>query len=239
MVGMGGPYRRSMATTAVLWDIDGTLIRSNGVGAASFERAIESVLGAPVAARVAMAGKTDPQIALEWLVALEVAEPHRLVSAVLSELEAELSRSVSELRRLGQVLPGIPAILRRLSGRDDVVQSTCTGNIEPNAKTKLGAFGLERYVDVRLGAFGSDHADRDRLVAISIERMRQMRQVVPDTVWVVGDTPRDLRCARAAGARCLLVATGGYDTEQLRGLGADAVMEDLSDVEAVTELLAG
>ena len=92
---------------------------------------------------------------------------------------------------------------------------------------------------MEVGAFGSDDHDREQLVPVAIERLRRLRHrsVEPHQVWVVGDTPRDLACARAGGARCLLVATGRFALEELEGLGADAVLPDLTDTEPVTRLL--
>ncbi len=226
-----------MATTAVLWDIDGTLIRSNGVGAASFEQAIQTVTGSSITSRIPMAGKTDPQIAMEWLEALGVAQADELLPKVLAELQVALLQAEAELRRVGHVLPGILELLKRLDEHEKVLQSTCTGNIKPNAQTKLEAFGLSAFIDLEVGAFGSDHPDRNRLVPLSIERMRSLRDTEADTVWVIGDTPRDLECARAGGAKCLLVATGGYTLDQLLPLGADWVANDLSDAQSVAELL--
>ena len=230
--------------SAVLWDIDGTLIRSNGVGSLAFERAVTHVVGSPPAARVAMAGKTDPQIAREWLEALGAAAVgtaalDALVDEVLERLEHEMSVARHEMTSRGHVLPGVESLLERFRDDPKVVQTVLTGNIEPNARVKLEAFGIHVLVDLEVGAYGSDHPDRTRLVPVALGRVRQLRgaTVEPTRTWVVGDTPRDLLCARAAGARCLLVATGGYGEDDLAGLGADAVMADLSDVEAVAALL--
>jgi phosphoglycolate phosphatase-like HAD superfamily hydrolase len=114
-----------------------------------------------------------------------------------------------------------------------------TGNLEGNARTKLSAFGLERYLDLDVGAFGSDHHDRGRLVPFSLRRVRERYgwELEPGDVWVVGDTPRDLSAAQAGGARCLLVATGRSPAAELRELRAEAVLDDLSDVDRVLSLL--
>lgn len=226
---------------AVLWDIDGTLIRSNGVGSLAFERAVAHVVGSPPATRVAMAGKTDPQIAREWLEALEVGAEaiESLVAEVLERLEHELSAARHEMSARGHVLPGVVQLLERFRADPTIVQTVLTGNIRPNARVKLEVFNLDRLVDLDVGAYGSDDADRTRLVPVALARLRRLRGAVvePDRTWVVGDTPRDLLCARAAGARSLLVATGGYVEDDLAGLGADAVLADLSDVEAVSVLI--
>jgi phosphoglycolate phosphatase-like HAD superfamily hydrolase len=105
---------------------------------------------------------------------------------------------------------------------------------------KLAAFELTPWVDLEIGAFGSDDADRTALVPVALERARRLRglAVEPDDVWVVGDTARDLACARAGGVRCALVATGHAALDELRATDADAVLEDLSDVDGVVKLLS-
>ncbi len=92
-----------------------------------------------------------------------------------------------------------------------------TGNIAPNAVVKLAAFGLEKWLDLEAGAYGSDHEDRRDLVPIALERLASLRGVrlTPEETWVIGDTPRDFECAEAGGAHSLLVATGGYGLEEL------------------------
>lgn len=225
----------------MLWDIDGTLIRSNGVGALAFERSVASVVGAPPAVRVTMAGKTDPQIAREWLGALGAEPLDELVDEVLERLEVEMRSARQEMAARGHVLPGVATLLERFRSSRTVAQTVLTGNIAANARVKLETFELDLLVDLEVGAYGSDDADRTRLVPVALARLRQLRDTVvePAQTWVVGDTPRDLLCAQAAGARCLLVATGAFGKDDLDGLGADAVLADLSDVDAVWALLAG
>jgi phosphoglycolate phosphatase len=226
----------------VLWDIDGTLLRGGGVARDVFDEAVTAVLGRhPGDHRVHMGGKTDPQIALEILAyaALEVAEAAEHLPAVLAALERGLEAAVDEMRRHGFVLPGVPELLGALDADPSVRSTVLTGNTEANAAVKLAAFELTRWVDLEIGAFGSDDPDRTALVPVALERARRLRGLVLDRadVWVVGDTPRDLACARAAGVRCALVATGHSSIEELRATDADAVLEDLSDVDGVVKLL--
>jgi phosphoglycolate phosphatase-like HAD superfamily hydrolase len=118
--------------------------------------------------------------------------------------------------------------------------SVLTGNIAPNAVVKVSAFGLQEWLDLETGAFGSDSEDRKALVPIALGRLASLRgtRLRPDQAWVVGDTPRDFECAVAGGAHCLLVATGRYDHEELQQLGADAVLDDLADTGEVVSLLS-
>src|SRR5205085_898421 len=116
-------------------------------------------------------------------------------------------------------------LLPRLAAEPGVVQSVLTGNTRSNAALKLSVFGLDQWLDVDAGAFGSDHADRRELVPIAMARAadRHGRRFQPGEVWVVGDTAHDLACARAAGSHCALVATGHSCRDELDGIGADAV----------------
>lgn len=229
----------------LLWDVDGTLVHAGPVARAAFDLAVARALGRdPGEHGVVMSGKTDPQIAREILAALALSgeEVARHLPGVLAGLEGALAGAVDEIRRHGRVLPGVEHLLPRLHATPGVVQTVLTGNLASNAVVKLRAFGLDRWLDVEVGAYGSDHHDRRALVPLAVEKAstRSGHRFRPEEVWVIGDTPRDLGCARAAGVRCLLVATGGhYGYEELSALGADAVLPDLSDVEAVVELLLG
>jgi phosphoglycolate phosphatase-like HAD superfamily hydrolase len=120
-----------------------------------------------------------------------------------------------------------------------VRQTLVTGNIAANAAVKVGAFDLQDNLDFEVGAYGSDNPDRDCLVPISLNRVSGLRgEVYPaDRVWVIGDTPNDLKCARAAGVRCLLVGTGREGFVSIRDLGADAQLESLADTLSVFEAL--
>jgi phosphoglycolate phosphatase-like HAD superfamily hydrolase len=227
----------------LLWDVDGTLVRAGDLGAAVFDLALEQVLGVRPEQRVRMSGKTDPQIVTEYLHQMGVEETPDRVEAVLRGIEAELAaaEAAGELAVTGTALPGVAAVLRALAGDDRVLSTLLTGNVAPNALVKVAAFGLDQWLDLEVGAYGSDHADRNLLVPIAMERLRADRGVTlhPPDVWVIGDTPRDLDCARAAGTRCLLVGTGRYSAADLEPLGADAVLEDLLDAPAVIKLLTG
>jgi phosphoglycolate phosphatase len=226
----------------VLWDIDGTLVRGGGVARDVFDEAVTAVLGRhPGEHRVRMGGGTDPQIALEILAyaGLEDAEAAEHLPAVLAALERGLHAAAEDLRRHGTVLPGVPDVLRALDADPAVWSTVLTGNTQANALVKLAAFQLTPWIDVEIGAFGSDDADRTALVPVALDRARRLRglDLDPDDVWVVGDTPRDLACARAGGVRCALVATGHVSLDELRSSGADAVLEDLADVDGVVQLL--
>ena len=126
-----------------------------------------------------------------------------------------------------------------LSSSPGIVQTVLTGNIARNARTKLEPFGLDVRLMLDVGAYGDDHVDRNVLVPFAWQRVRAATGVEhgADETWVIGDTPRDLACARAVGARCVLVATGHFDVDQLLPLGADLVMRDLRDADRFLSML--
>jgi phosphoglycolate phosphatase-like HAD superfamily hydrolase len=228
----------------VLWDVDGTLLSAGPAARVAFDEAVAAVVGREAAGHgVQMSGKTDPEIALDILatLALEETDARVHLPAVLEALERRLESASDQMRRDGRAMAGAEEVLERLSRIPEVLQSVLTGNLEPNGRLKLRLFGLDRWLDLDVGAYGSDHHDRDRLVPIALEKVERARGVRldPGDVWIVGDTPRDLDCARAGGARCLLVATGRIELAELERLGADAVLPDLTDADRVIELLAG
>ena len=141
---------------------------------------------------------------------------------------------------MGRPALGHPELLAALAQDDRFYSSVLTGNIAPNAVVKLAAFGLEKWVDMESGAYGSDSEDRRDLVPIAIGRLASLRGVhlSAEETWVIGDTPRDYECAAAAGAHCLLVATGAYSDRGAVGLGADAVLADLTATDAVIDILS-
>lgn len=231
-----------MARRLVLWDVDGTLLRAGDIGAAVFDDAVESVLGRRPPERVKMSGKTDPLIVREYLALMGVRETPSLVESILERLVQNLAEAAEAgvLSDGGAACPGVTEVLDGLASAGGVVQTLLTGNVYANAVVKVSAYGLEKWLDLDLGAYGSDSEDRNRLVPIALHRLEQARGVslAASDAWVVGDTPRDLACARAAGARCLLVATGRYTYGELAGLGADAAVENLADWSSVVDLLA-
>lgn len=210
----------------VLWDIDGTLVDTAGHGRFAFEEAFRAVVGRePVP--VDYAGRTDHQIALTML---DGERDH--LPRVLEELAAALEARREAVRLEGHAYPGVSAVLEALDARDDVVQSLLTGNIESNAALKVSAFGLERWLDIEVGAYGSDpHERRSDLVAVARERAAA-KYGEPTGAVLVGDTPLDVQAAHEAGARAVAVMTGFADREGLLESGPEALLDDYSDVAA-------
>lgn len=234
-----------MPRRLVLWDIDGTLLTTGPTGRLALERGAGRASGVDMATipEVAMSGKTDPQIVAEILATCGMAEDaiQLVLPAALREAERALADDAERMASEGTVHPGVGALLDRLSATDGVRQTLLTGNIALNARVKVRTFGLERYFDFDIGAYGDDHSDRDCLVPIALERAERLRgaHYLPEEVWVVGDTAHDLRCANAGGVRCLIVGTGHAGTDAVRTLDADAVFDDLSDTDLVLKTLVG
>jgi phosphoglycolate phosphatase len=227
----------------LLWDVDGTLLKTGGLGAAVFDVALERVLGVRPEGRPRMSGKTDPQIVREYLSDMGVEETPELVEAVLRHIERELAAvaATGRLAAEGRACPGAATILAELAARPSVLSTLVTGNVYPNAVVKVETFGLDKWLNLSVGAYGSDDHDRRLLVPRAMARVTEETgwRADPDQVWVIGDTPRDLDCARSAGVRCLLVGTGRYAVNSLEGIGANAVLHDLSDTTGVVRLLTG
>lgn len=223
----------------VLFDIDGTLVLTGGAGMRAMNRACEEIAGATDALHeVPVAGRTD------WIIL------HDAMHKLGRELEAQLLDSIrtryvryleEEIQHRGHgiksVLPGVRELLDQLASRDDVFLGLVTGNFEEGARIKLEYFDLWRYF--RCGAYGDDAQDRNALVPVALERARAcgLNATAAAPVLVVGDTPHDVACARAAGAIPVGVATGSYSVEEIKASGADVVFRDLSDPSAFLALL--
>jgi phosphoglycolate phosphatase-like HAD superfamily hydrolase len=224
----------------VLWDIDGTLVNTGQLGRDAFSEAFQVVTGrAPERAAetmVEMAGRTDHEIALEFL-ALHEIDGHAHLPAFSDALAAALAAKEAEIRTVGKALPGAEAALAAVGRSPGVVQSLLTGNIEPNAAVKLAAFGLDVYLDFDVGGFGSDDAHRPNLVAVARRKAKEKYGIEfgPASTVLVGDTPLDVAAGIQGGARVVAVATGPFGPEQLRAAGAGVVLSDLRDTAAVLD----
>jgi phosphoglycolate phosphatase len=152
-----------------------------------------------------------------------------------SALEQALAARSAVMRQRGRALPGAEEALAAVRREPAIVQSVLTGNLKANAVLKLATFGLDRYLDLDVGAYGSDHSERPRLVAVARARAKAKYGVGldPAATVLIGDTPLDVAAAMAAGARVIAVASGRYDAETLRAAGAEVVFPDLRDTGAV------
>jgi phosphoglycolate phosphatase-like HAD superfamily hydrolase len=223
----------------ILFDIDGTLVLTGGAGIRAMNRAGREVLGVDdLLNGTEVAGRTD------WIIMHDALRKagHDLDEDLFERMRAAHHRYLrEEIEHPGEgvkaVMPGIRELLPTLQARDDLSLGLLTGNFEEAARIKLGHFDLWDYF--RCGAFGDDAADRNALVPFAVDRARECGLGGFDyaDVVVIGDTPNDVACAVAVGARPVAVATGNYRLDQLRATGAPVVLKDLSDVEGFVRLL--
>jgi len=216
----------------VLFDIDQTLIDAKGAGARALASALRELCGDSCTVQgLEMAGKTDLQIVREALYLGGLASDEGLVLAVSKSYIHHLRREMASCK--GHLLPGVKELLPRLREQEGVHLGLLTGNLEEGARLKLGPFGLNEFFP--LGAFGGDREDRNELLPVAVERLRAQEgiQIQFQDCVVIGDTPRDVACAKVHGSHCIGVATGRYSLEALRCAGADLAVEDLSSTEEI------
>ena len=214
----------------VLFDIDGTLIQSGGAGEKAFGRVCETEFGIPNgAARLQFAGRTDPSIVRDFFQQHDIAPTVDNFQRFFDRYVFLLHHLLGELN--GSVLPGVHRLIQELSAlpRPPLV-GLLTGNIRLGAQIKLSHYGL--WDSFRMGGFGDDHEDRNQIATIAHERAgRMIREPLQgDQVLVIGDTPRDIECARAIRARSLAVATGKYSAAQLQYESPTWAVESLAHV---------
>jgi phosphoglycolate phosphatase-like HAD superfamily hydrolase len=213
---------------AALWlfDIDGTLVDTGGAGMAALQEATEEYFGG-VCPALDLAGATD----LGVLATISghfgrgdgIAGAEGFFAAYLRRLDWNLAHGGFPVR----VLPGVSGLLDALTATPGITVGLLTGNIAAGAAAKIRHFGLDRHF--AFGAYGCDHADRNRLGPVALERAARHagRVFAPEETVVIGDTPKDIDCARAMGAACLAVATGRFSVEELKSAGAARVVETL------------
>ncbi len=214
--------------TTILFDIDGTLIHARGAGMQAIGRAMEELFQVRTLPSVRVHGRTDFGILSELFSHLNLdykQHQDQFHETYLRHLPATLSATQ------GQVLPGISSLLPILVDRSDVSLGLLTGNGRQAAMVKLSHFGLGDFFP--FGGFGDLHGNRDDVARTAVQSAQQHLgdQFFPEKVWVIGDTPDDVRCGRAIGARVLAVETGGADRQVLVESDPDLLMEDLSDIE--------
>jgi phosphoglycolate phosphatase-like HAD superfamily hydrolase len=218
-----------------LFDIDGTLIHTRGAGMAALREGLRAAFGvADPTDQVVVHGRTDRGITRDLFRhhGIDDLPEHwdRFREAYLRVLPEALAQ------RPGEVLPGIVPLLKTLAGRDDVAVGLLTGNTRAGARIKLAHYGLDQYFD--FGGFGDNHLERDDVareaLAAVVDRLNG--NVDLERVWVIGDTPTDVSCGRAIGARVVAVATGNHTRDELAAAGPDHLANDFSDPEPLLAL---
>lgn len=220
-----------------LFDIDGTILLAHGAGRRAMERALADTTGTSGPAGLHYAGKTDGQIVREAMrgSGFSDADVDAHMPIVLERYVANLDTELVA-REHGpiELLPGVRDLLAACEAHDHVLLGLLTGNLADGAARKLRAVGVDpaRFA---FGAYGSDHEHRPTLAAIARARAAATagRDVDAASCVVIGDTPADVACALAIGARAVAVATGNFGADDLRRSGAHAVFDDLGDTAAV------
>jgi phosphoglycolate phosphatase-like HAD superfamily hydrolase len=226
----------------VLFDIDGTLLWTDGAGRRSMEAALIEIFNCHGDPTYRYDGKTDKQIAREQLRRAGIDD--RLINEGMDELlRAYVRRLERELERdlaVSRLCAGVPSLLDAVEAHARATMGLLTGNIEHGARRKLRAVGVE-FERFRVNAFGSDHEDRPELPAIAQQRAQAyLGTVMPgDQMVIIGDTPADIECGRALGVRAIGVATGRYTVEELAAHRPAAVFETLEDTDAVLAAILG
>ncbi len=212
----------------ILFDIDGTLVRTGGAGKAAMESALRAAFGvSELRDEVPYSGRTDVAIGRDLLrvhgLDPSPANQQKLRETYLTHLPNSLKA------KGGEVCPGVPELLTALAGRPGVVLGLLTGNVRAGARTKLSYFGLWDYFTC--GGFGDEYSDRDDVARSALVSVREHLggEVNPADVWVIGDTPLDVSCARAIGANAVAVATGWHPADELALCEPDLFFDDLSD----------
>ena len=225
-----------------LFDIDGTLLLSDGAGRRAIHRALLEVFGGVGPEDHRFDGKTDPQIVRELMRHEGHDDAHidSRMERLLERYVTYLTEEMADPRHDPQVLPGVIPLLEALHVRDDVVLGLLTGNLFEGARVKLAGVGIDPDLFV-VGAFGSDHENRPELPAIALARANDQLglDLGGGDVVVIGDTPADVTCGRGIGARAIGVATGRFSTGELAEYGAMAAFVDLSDTPAVVRAIIG
>ena len=220
----------------LLFDIDGTLIQSGHAGVFALRRAlkerfdIEDELG-----DIEIAGMTDSSIVKNILLKHGLESSPAQVAAFLDSYVHFLSHELPQ--RTGQVLPGVVDLLKTLRARPNIVLALLTGNVSRGAKLKLEHYGVWHFFE--FGAFADDHHDRNELGAFARTRAREKhgREFDPAEIDVIGDTPRDIACGKAFGARTGAIATGSWSRVDLAKHAPDFLFDDLSNVDEVMNTL--
>jgi phosphoglycolate phosphatase len=220
----------------LLFDIDGTLIHSGGAGVHALKSAFKERFGIDDDLRdIEIAGMTDSGIVVSILRKHKIPPTNENVSGFLDSYVHFLSLELP--RRKGKLLPGVLELLEKLKSRKHLVLALLTGNVSRGAQLKLEHYGVWHFFE--FGAFADDHRDRNRLGPFARARAKEKhgREFSASEIDVIGDTPRDIACGKALGARTVAVATGTWSRDRLSKYHPDFLIDDLSDVEKVIHTL--
>jgi phosphoglycolate phosphatase len=225
----------------LLFDIDGTLIRGNQAGRLAMGAALEHVFGTRGSLDTyPMSGKTDLGIVNDLLneAGLDQEEIEGKI-AFFYTMMAKFAHDIYPVRAIS-ACPGVHSLLVKLRDRDDILLGLLTGNAQTTAPLKLAAAGIDPDQFV-VAAFGSDNCERNNLPAIALQRAKAVtgKEFTGENLVIIGDTPADIVCARAGGAKAVAVASGWHTEDTLLKYQPDYLLTDLRDTEAVLKVLLG
>lgn len=226
-----------------MWNVDLTLVDVAKVSRGAFATAFRAVTGRPLVQLPQMAGRSEPEIFFEALalngVDLRDDDSEKLLAPFSSALADAMAALRSSLAADGRLLPGAESSLAALSEVPGVVQSLLTGSSRPNAALKLRVFGLDRYVDLSVGGYGSEVYPRGTLLGVARQRAEEKYRVsfAEGRTVYVADSARDVEAAKIGAARSVAVASGRSSSAELRDVGADFVLEDLTDTSRLIAIV--
>lgn len=219
----------------IFFDIDGTLLISKGAGGRSIVRVMKSTFQVKdKIARIEIHGQTDRGIATQLFQSHAIDDNEdnwvRFTTGYLEILDDELEKSD------GSLLPGIPDLLGVLRQEEHVEMALLTGNIEQGARKKVAHFGIDEFFT--WGGFGDNHRDRSEMARNAMQvAQQQLNLEQVENIFVIGDTPNDIRCGKAISATTIAVATAGFSRQELEAHSPDFVFDDLSDLDQIVPVL--
>jgi phosphoglycolate phosphatase len=214
----------------VLWDVDHTLIETRGVGFAIYKRAFPAATGRPLNTLAQVSERTELDIMRETLRVNGIEPTNESVAKLANALINGYENARDELATTGRALPGTKATLDRLAAEPRVHQGVLTGNLRDVARIKLEVFGLDTRLDLETSAYGDDHSERPKLVAIAQARASEHAGTTFDNqhIILIGDTPKDIEAGLTAGVRAIAVASGKSTPKELHAAGATIIVNDLT-----------
>jgi len=223
----------------ILFDIDGTLMRTAGIGRESMERAFKKIFGLRNGFdKIHMMGRTDPSILKEAMVNSDIKWNKKLADR-FKESYCDYFIEGIQIPRHGKYLcTGVRELLEFLSEDANFIVGLLTGNWRETAEIKLEYFGIDHFFQI--GAFADDSEIRDELLPFALQRAKEKTglEIPPSQTWIVGDTPLDVQCAEPHSAKTLAVATGFHSKEDLEKANPDVVLENLENTSEIVKIFS-